>query len=155
MSKKGAAVLLLIFGVLFLLGGAVAGGAAKEHQGVNASTGYIDSSGKLVITDSGVIGRNDNAISFYTTIKHIMIFAGVCCSGAACILFFQMAFLQMAPSFQKTGIIENVDPSSGRVAVRGEDGSIHYFSKAPNIFLIPGDTGRFEIKRNTIVGYGK
>ena len=153
MERKHIAIILLVFGLLLLFAGFAAGKSSDSYKGLKASTGYIDSTGKMVTLDSGVIGRNQTAVDYYGTIRTACYIAGIGALLTALFLFVQSVALQASPSTFKTGIVEMADGNTKRYMIRFDNEGVSTFKAAANVMLIQGDTGEFEIKKDTVVSF--
>ena len=77
-ALKKVGVFFMILGIVVGAGGYIASSElADGYQGVSARTGYYNSSGNYVATNSGKIGGNSAAVEHYETMSVIFMCCGI------------------------------------------------------------------------------
>ena len=153
-SKKGAGVALIIMGlVIALLGGYSASQISNSAKPLTIKGGYtID--GQTVITRSGTIGGDTEAVSFYNGLKNVFIIGGIIFAIGGIALYSKGKDFETLPSKIKHGRIIDLDVPIA--SVEFDDGSRERLQYRPaDIVLVIGDVGKFDIKDGRIVSFSK
>lgn len=151
-TRKKAGRLLIILGLIIGIVGYICSGMLSDAaKPIRVQSGY-SLNGRMVITDSGTIGGNNDAVSFYNALKYFFVLGGVLISFAGIIMLRKGKEFESAPTVQKRGRVIDLDILMATLEY--DDGIRERVQYNPStLLLVIGDTGVFEIKENQIVSF--
>lgn len=152
--RKKIGLILVVLGILIAIGGGFsASRLSNAYKPLDIYYGYNDN-GSTKIYDSGKIGGNSEAVSYYNSMKYLFIIGGfffVCIGGW---LYSSGNKFEKIPSITKKGKVIGLDAYTA--SIEFDDGTrerLQYL--AAKVVLVVGDKGTFEIKGKLIQSFKK
>lgn len=152
--RKKLGLILVVLGIFIALGGGFsASKLSNSYKPLDIYYGY-DDNGSTTIYDSGKIGGNSEAVSYYNSMKYLFIIGGIAfiCLGGW--LYSSGSKYEKIPSITKKGKVIGLDANT--VSIEFDDGTrerLQYL--ASKVVLVIGDKGNFEIKGKLIQSFKK
>ena len=152
--RKKIGLALVVFGILIALGGGFsASKLSNSYKPLDIYYGY-DDNGSTTIYDSGKIGGNSEAVSYYNSMKYLFIIGGIAFMCIGGWLYSSGSKYEKIPSITKKGEVIGLD--SYTASIEFDDGTrerLQYL--ASKVVLVIGDRGNFEIKGKLIQSFKK
>lgn len=154
-ARKRLGIITIILGLIIAGGGgAAASWLSKQYEPSNIQYGYRDpNTGEYIVTDTGTIGGNYEAVSYYNSAKVFLIIAGIAVFCIGVRFFSSGREYEETKSIKKHGKVVGIDMFGA--SIEFDDGSRSRIPYLTKLVLVIGDIGIFEIKENTIIGFEK
>ena len=151
-----AGIILLILGLACGGGGFLVTGELIDHyQGLSAGVAYYSASGERHVLSSGTIGGNAEAVSYYETMRTVGLVIGIALAVMGVIYILIGISRNSLPVERKRGRVLEVKTILGYATVEFDDGTRRKVNVYPEIVVVEGDYGEFEIKGNHVIGFTK